>query len=95
MDHISVWILTNTSIENGFSERGRITHLTSEDELKRGYYYGNGYSVKRTFYIDNYLYTYSDSMLKANNLTTLEDISQVEIKSSTNNQYLYEEMMIN
>jgi inhibitor of cysteine peptidase len=67
----------DVSIANGFSERGRITHVSEEDELKRGYYYGSNYSVQRSFFIDEALYTFSPSALKANNLTTLEEIRTV------------------
>jgi len=66
----------NVSLENGFDERGRITHVSEEDELKRGYYYGSDYSVKRALYISNVLYTLSNSMLKANNLQTLEELKE-------------------
>ncbi|MEK6958693.1 MAG: beta-propeller domain-containing protein [archaeon] len=71
----------NVSLENGISERGRITHVTAEEELKRGYYYSDSYSVKRSFYIDKYLYTMSDSMLKANDLSTLAEISSVPLNT--------------
>jgi uncharacterized secreted protein with C-terminal beta-propeller domain len=65
-----------TTLENGFEEKGRITHVTAEDELKRGYYYGSDYSVKRALYIGNVLYTLSDRMLKANDLENLEELKQ-------------------
>ncbi len=64
------------TLENGFEERGRITHVTGEDELKRGYYYSDEYSVKRALYIGNVLYTLSDSMLKANALDTLSELKE-------------------
>ena len=64
------------TLENGFEETGRITHLTPEDELKRGYYFGNEYSVQRSMYIGNVLYTYSQRMLKANALDTLQDLKE-------------------
>ncbi len=59
------------TLENGFEERGRITHISAEEELKRGYYYGEEYSVKRALYIGDVLYTYSEKMLKANALSDL------------------------
>ena len=62
------------TLENGFEERGRITHISGEEELKRGYYYGDEYSVKRALYIGDVLYTLSDKMLKANDLSTLEPL---------------------
>ena len=66
----------NLSLENGFEERGRITHVSSEDELKRGYYFGDDYSVKRALYIGNVLYTLSGKMLKANALDTLSELKE-------------------
>jgi len=62
------------TLENGFEEKGRITHISEEEELKRGYYYGDEYSVKRSLYMENVLYTLSDKILKANDLTTLEHL---------------------
>jgi len=66
----------NLTLENGFQERGRITHISEEEELKRGYYFGNDYSVKRALYIGNVLYTLSDNMLKANALDTLAELKE-------------------
>lgn len=64
------------TLENGFEERGRITHVTEEDELKRGYYFGDDYSVKRALYIGNVLYTLSEKTLKANDLASLEELKE-------------------
>jgi len=64
------------NLEDGFVERGRITHVSEEDELKRGYYYGDDYSVKRALYIGNVLYTLSENMLKANDLGSLQDLKE-------------------
>jgi len=62
------------TLEDGFEERGRITHITEEQELKRGFYWGYEYSVKRALYIGNVLYTLSDQQLQANALDTLEEL---------------------
>jgi uncharacterized secreted protein with C-terminal beta-propeller domain len=64
------------NLEEGFVERGRITHITPEEELKRGYYFGEDYSVKRALYIGNVLYTLSGKMLKANDLSSLEGLKE-------------------
>lgn len=66
----------NVNLESGFQERGRITHVTPEDELKRGSYYSGEYSVKRALYIGNVLYTLSENMLKANALDTLAELKE-------------------
>jgi len=81
----------NVSLDSGISERGRITHVTEEDELKRGYYYSGDYSVKRSFYIDEVLYTFSDRALKANGLSDLEEISKVDFDKADYGNYPYYE----
>ena len=64
------------NLEEGFVERGRITHITPEEELKRGYYFGDDYSVKRALYIGDVLYTLSGKMLKANGLQDLDGLKE-------------------
>jgi hypothetical protein len=83
----------DVSIANGFSERGRITHVSEEDELKTGYYYNYNTQIKRSFYINEALFTFSNSLLKANNLDTLEDISKVTLNEEGNNYYNDVEIM--
>ena len=73
----------NVSLENGFVEKGRITHVSAEEEMKRGYYYGSDYAVRRSLYMGNYLYTFSNKMLKANNLDTLANVSEVIFPGQT------------
>ncbi len=70
---------------SGIKLRGRITHL-DDNELT---YNGNDYyslhssfyskKVKRSFYIEDVLYTVSDYKLKANNLDDLDEISSVDL----------------
>ncbi|MFH1224965.1 MAG: beta-propeller domain-containing protein [Candidatus Diapherotrites archaeon] len=79
-----VWRLT---LANGFEERGRITHITPEEELKRGYYYGYDYQVKRAMYIGGVLYTLSDRMLKANNLGTLAQLKDFVFEKGSEDYY--------
>jgi len=83
----------DVSIANGFNERGRITHVSEEDELKTGYYYNYNTQIKRSFYINEALFTFSNSLLKANNLDTLEDISKVTLNEEGNNYYNDVEIM--
>jgi uncharacterized secreted protein with C-terminal beta-propeller domain len=68
------------SLENGFEEKGRITHISEEEELKRGYYFGQEYSVTRSMYIGDALYTLSQKMLKANDLYTLEELKEFSLE---------------
>ena len=68
------------NLTEGFVERGRITHISGEEELKSGYYYPQESNVKRALFIENVLYTLSDKMLKANDLETLEEIKEFVFK---------------
>jgi uncharacterized secreted protein with C-terminal beta-propeller domain len=84
----------NVSLENGFTERGRITHVSSEEELKRGYYYGSDSVIRRSLFMDNYLYTLSSKMLKTNDLESLSDIKEVSFPVNENSQnYRYPVMI--
>ena len=63
------------TLEKGFEELGRITHVGAQEELKRGYYFDYSYMVKRALYIEDVLYTLSDQMLRANMIPSLEGIT--------------------
>lgn len=63
---------------DGISLRGKITHDDNQEGFGR-YYYGGKYSVTRSLYMDDYLYTISAGKIKANNLNTVEEISSVEL----------------
>ena len=47
--------------------------------LKSGYYFYSEHSVKRSLYFDDVLYTISDKKMKMNDLTTLEEINELEL----------------
>jgi inhibitor of cysteine peptidase len=64
---------------DGLELRGRITHMEDSDLLKLGYYFGSDYSVQRSLYIDNVLYTISRMKVKMNSLETLAEINTVEL----------------
>ena len=53
---------------------GRITHMGNETNI-----YDQEYWIKRSFYIENVLYTVSDRMLKMNSLDNLSEIGQVPL----------------
>lgn len=74
----------NISLENGFILKGRITHYDdNETFLKSGYYYfGGEYSVKRSLYIDNVLYTISGKKIMLN---SLDDLSEINTLVFSNN----------
>lgn len=61
-------------LDKGFDLRGRITHL-SQDDLNKSGQYGFDYSktVRRILYAGSTLYTLSESMLKANDISSLKE----------------------
>ncbi len=61
------------TLENGFKEKGRITHVSAEEEMKRGYYYDYQSRIRRSLYMDNVLYTLSEKMIKATQLVTSDN----------------------
>ncbi len=69
------------SLKDGFEYMGRITHLDDEDILKSGYYgYWGSSTISRALYIDDILYTISDTMIKMNNLETLTEINSLKFE---------------
>ena len=66
--------------EDEISLRGKITHDDNQtEENRRWYYYGSKYSVRRSLYMDDYLYTISNGKIKANDLQTIDEISSVDL----------------
>jgi len=69
----------DVSLDEGLVLKGRITHLENDaDLMKSGYYFSSSYSVKRSLYIGNVLYTISDKKIKMNSLENLDEINEVE-----------------
>lgn len=68
-----------TSLNHGFDLKGRISH--SEIDIQQDNYWGRDYdnSIKRTFYIDEVLYTVSNNLIKANNLNDLHEVNSIEL----------------
>jgi uncharacterized secreted protein with C-terminal beta-propeller domain len=62
---------------SGINLRGRITHMEDGEEIT--YWWNAPFRVKRSFYIEDYLYTVSDNLLMASNLIDLSEISTVEL----------------
>ncbi len=70
----------SVSLEKGFELRGRVSHADPEALKKMGdYYYGGGTDVRRSAYIGDVLYTVSDSLVKANDLSTLAEEASVKL----------------
>jgi len=68
------------SLDEGLVLKGRITHLEDDHDLmKNGYYFSSPFSVKRSLYIDNVLYTISEKKIKMNSLENLEQLNEIEL----------------
>jgi uncharacterized secreted protein with C-terminal beta-propeller domain len=80
-------IIYKLNLEQGFVERGRISHVTKEEELKSGYYYDYTSQIRRSLYMDNVLYTFSDNAIKANALDSLDNISEVRFPKQQDQYY--------
>jgi len=77
----------NVSLENGFVFKGGITHMedyTDYSDYCNYYLQYSPYSVKRSFYIDDVLYTISDKLIKMNNLEDLSEINEVALPGESN-----------
>ena len=73
------YFVYNINIENGFNLKGVITHQTPTKSNSAYKYYNNS-KLLRGLYIDENLYTVSETGVKVNNLNTLELISELKIK---------------
>lgn len=65
----------------GFKLKGEITHLTEKEysEITHSYYYGEK-RIDRSTYIDNNIYTLSESMIKVNDINTIEEKNSLNLK---------------
>jgi inhibitor of cysteine peptidase len=72
----------NVSLDQGLQVKGRITHIENPSDLEQGYYYYySSYSIQRSLYIGDVLYTISDAKIKMNNLENLDYINEVQLAS--------------
>lgn len=71
------YFVYNINLNDGFKLKGTITHVkTTSSKL---YYYGTTSKLLRGLYIDENLYTVSETAVKVNNLDTLEQVSEINI----------------
>ena len=73
-----LYVMNITS--NDLTLRGRITHI---DNLQDGYIPWE-YSIERSLYIENMLYTISNMKIKISDLTTLKTVNEIIINNSSN-----------
>ena len=75
LSYVSGALVLNVSLEDGISYRGIVDH---QRDIYQGYEY-----TSRALYIGDYLYTVSDTILKASNLSDLSEISSLVYKTYT------------
>ena len=63
----------------GIFYRGGITHIPDGVDLKSSYWIYSEYFVERTLYIGNVVYTVSDSLVKMNDLESLDLLNEIEL----------------
>jgi inhibitor of cysteine peptidase len=72
----------NISLDQGIQLKGRITHIDNPSEIGQGYYYSySPFSIQRSLYIGDVLYTISDAKIMMNNLENLDYINEVQLPS--------------
>jgi len=74
----------HVSPDTGIGLDGRITHIENLGDLEEGYYYYySPFSVQRSLYMGDVLYTISQAKIKMNNIENLDYINEVELPYST------------
>ena len=63
--------------KSGFSLLGNVTHFKNGANLNTSW--GSGLTINRGVYVDDVLYTVSDKLVKANSLSTLKQIQEVNL----------------
>lgn len=75
------YLVYDISLEEGFKQKGRITHeVENKTNLKYNYNYNARTALLRGIYIEENLYTVSENAIKVNKLDTLEQISELNIR---------------
>lgn len=60
------------NVQDGFEQRGAITHMSPEERQKLGqYHYGSASDIQRLLYIGDTLYSFSDDQIRATALDSL------------------------
>ncbi len=68
----------NVDLQNGFSLKGSVTHAPATEIPE--YFVFSPYSVKRSLYIESVLYTLSDKLIKASNISDLSEVISINLK---------------
>lgn len=73
------YFVYNINVQDGFKLKGVITH----EKTNATYYYSNS-KLLRGLYIDNNLYTVSETMIKVNELDSLKTVGELKLKNIEN-----------
>lgn len=73
------YFVYNINVQDGFKLKGVITH----EKTNATYYYSNS-KLLRGLYIDNNLYTVSETMIKVNELDSLKAVGKLKLKNTEN-----------
>lgn len=65
------------TLKKGFELLGRITHYAKFAKTEDYYYYGDPYNIKRSLYIEDYLYTISEKTIGVNHLFDLKEVTKI------------------
>lgn len=84
------YFVYNINVQDGFKLKGVITH----EKTNATYYYSNS-KLLRGLYIDNNLYTVSETMIKVNELDSLKAVGELKLKNIENVDSLVEEQSNN
>jgi uncharacterized secreted protein with C-terminal beta-propeller domain len=85
--------IINISMEHGFELRGNVSHPKNEyDPMDYNWYLTRAHYIKRSFYIDDTLFTLSSSFLQMDNLNDLNHINRIRLPNepqrSWENQFI-------
>jgi hypothetical protein len=67
------------SLEHGLELKGKITHCNGSEFGQAWYDGSSSYSIERSLYIGNVLYTISDQKIGMNDLGTLAEIGEMNL----------------
>jgi len=69
----------NITAETGFTLLGTITQMNAANSSNTGFSASSPYTIERSLYIGNVLYTLSDRMIKMNDIDSLEQIGAIQL----------------
>ncbi|MGE5654376.1 MAG: beta-propeller domain-containing protein, partial [Bacillota bacterium] len=73
-------VLYDVSLEKGFEQLGKITHLDNDTYLKMGqYWHGSDAEIRRIIRVSDKLYIISNRFITAHDIKTLELVRKVEL----------------